>query len=315
MALQIPVDQIGDESSSFMSIKPFKAIRPSEALRREGFSLMELLVVIAIIGILSSILLPALAKAKARAQGVYCMNNTKQLTMAWVLYADDHNDSLPYNLGATTSSSARSTSSPGSMEMNWANNFLDWELRPDNTNAAALLASGIGPYTGKSAAIYRCPSDYMVSSLQQNAGWNSRVRSYSMNAMIGDAGVFTQSGYNVNNPDYVQFFKYSSIPRPTDIFVFLDEHPDSIDDGYFRNSAESPRWWDLPASYHDGAAAFSFADGHAEIHKWRGEVTKAANRIGIMAKLPSQLKNSNDLKDFYWVISNMSEERKSPYHY
>ncbi len=312
MALHYPLID-GDETKLFMSIMPLKA-KTLRADSRCGFSLVELLVVIAIIGILSSILLPALAKAKARAQGMYCMNNTKQLTLAWVMYSDDHNGNLPYNLQSSASTAAKSPNPMTSMELNWVNNVLDWELGPDNTNAAALLATGLGPYTGNSASIYRCPSDYTVSQIQRNAGWEARVRSYSMNAMIGDAGTVTQTGINVNNPDYVQFFKYSAIPRPSDIFVFLDEHPDSIDDGYFLNSAEAPKWRDLPASYHDGAAAFSFADGHSEIHQWRRLSTKADARPGA-ANLPLQLK-SNDLQDFIWVLSSMSVERKSEqYHY
>lgn len=297
-----------------MSSKPLNAAKPYRVAGKSGFSLVELLVVVAIIGVLSSILLPALAKAKARAQGIYCLNNTKQLTLAWVMYSDDHNGNLPYNLGANSGAAARTVNPTASMERNWANNVLDWELRSDNTNFATLLASGLGPYTSGSAVIYRCPSDSVVSGVQQSVGWNSRVRSYSMNAMVGDAGVFTQSGYNVNNPDYLQFFKYSSIPRPSDIFVFLDEHPDSIDDGYFLNSAEAPKWHDLPASYHDGAAAFSFADGHSEIHRWRRTSTMPPARPGT-ANLPISLKSA-DLQDFLWVLSSMSVDRRSEgYHY
>jgi prepilin-type N-terminal cleavage/methylation domain-containing protein/prepilin-type processing-associated H-X9-DG protein len=296
-----------------MSIMPLKA-KPFRVTRHRGFSLVELLVVIAIIGVLSSILLPALAKAKARAQGMYCLNNTKQLTVGWMMYSDDHNGSLPYNLEARSGVGAKTTGPSTPMDLNWANNVLDWELGSDNTNSAALLASGLGPYT-KSATIYRCPSDYVLSQVQRTVGWNARARSYSMNAMIGDAGAVTKSGYNENNPDYVQFFKYSAIPRPSEIFVFLDEHPDSIDDGYFINSTDSPmpKWHDLPASYHDGAAAVSFADGHSEIHRWRRESTRPAARPGA-ASLPLQLK-SNDLQDFFWVLSSMSVERKSEYYH
>jgi prepilin-type N-terminal cleavage/methylation domain-containing protein/prepilin-type processing-associated H-X9-DG protein len=289
-----------------MSTKPLNAVKFFRKSRPCGFTLIELLVVIGIIGILSSILLPAFARSRARAQGIFCLNNTKQLTVAWIIYSDDHEGKLPYNLEATGGTS---------MNLNWANNVLDWELQPDNTNVAALVASGLGPYTSKSASVYRCPSDYVVSSLQQSAGWNARVRSYSMNAMVGDAGSVTVNGYNANNPAYVQFFKYSAIPRPTEIFVFVDEHPDSIDDAYFINSAEAPRWHDLPASYHDGAASFAFADGHSESHRWRRASTQPAARPGA-ARLPIELTSKYDLQDFYWVLSSMSIERKSDtYHY
>ena len=285
----------------------------NRARRASGFTLIELLVVIAIVGILSSILLPALAKSRARAQGVFCLNNTKQLTLAWLLYADDHNERLTYNIGSSRTASEVSLPSFTHMNLNWANNVLTWELDADNTNTAKLTASGLGPYTSRAARIYRCPSDHVLSSIQRGAGWNERVRSYSMNAMVGDAGSFSQSGTNVNNPDYVQFFRLSAIPKPTQIFVFLDEHPDSIDDGYFVNRAYSLEWHDLPASYHGGATSFSFADGHSELHHWRYASTQPPARPGA-AGLPVQIPKE-ELGDFYWVTSHMSTEQpsKPPY--
>jgi prepilin-type N-terminal cleavage/methylation domain-containing protein/prepilin-type processing-associated H-X9-DG protein len=284
---------------------------------RGGFTLIELLVVIAIIGVLSSILLPALSRSRERARGIVCLNNAKQLMLGWMNYADDHGGRLAYNLGA---GSTNAMLGPDPMSLNWANNVLNWDLNPDNTNAAKLTASGLGPYLSGTANAYRCPSDHVVSTLQQEAGWSDRVRSYSMNAMVGDAGGFSQSGLNVNNPDYVQFFALTSIPRPENVFVFLDEHPDSIDDGYFLNQSESYQWHDLPASYHDGSASFSFADGHSEKHRWRALTTRPQARPGAAA-LPIQLpRTSSDLKnefaDFYWVISKMSVERNpQEYHY
>jgi prepilin-type N-terminal cleavage/methylation domain-containing protein/prepilin-type processing-associated H-X9-DG protein len=270
-----------------------------------GFTLIELLVVIAIIAILAGILLPTLAKARARGQAVYCLNNTRQLTVAWVMYADDHNGRLAYNLGRGGDPSLSGTAP--SMDLNWANSVLDWEVHPDNTNAAKLVATGLGPYAGRTAGVFRCPADNVLSDIQRKAGWTGRVRSYSMNAMVGDAGNFSQKGFNVNNPDYLQFFRFLSIPRPSDIFVFLDEHPDSIDDGYFVNRSEYEEWHDLPASYHNGAASFSFADGHSEIHRWRYPSTRPPSRPDA-AGLPIEIPE-DQLGDFYWVISKMSIER------
>jgi prepilin-type processing-associated H-X9-DG protein len=137
------------------------------------------------------------------------------------------------------------------------------------------------------------------------------VRSYSMNAMVGDAGNFSQTGTNLNNPNYVQFFRIFTVPQPSDIFVFLDEHPDSIDDGYFLNrETAQPIWNDLPASYHDGAASFSFADGHSEHHRWQNASTKQpARAYGINAPLPMPI--SDGLTDYSWVLSKMSVERSS----
>jgi prepilin-type processing-associated H-X9-DG protein len=269
--------------------------------------LFELLVVIAIIGILSAILLPALARTKARAQGAFCLSNTKQLIIAWTMYADDHSGRLAYNLGASDATLAGQPGSPSAMSANWANNVLSWELNSDNTNAATLVESGVGPYLSKVANVYRCPSDNVLSDLQQKASWSARVRSYSMNAMVGDAGAFSQSGANVNNPGYIQFFKYSAIPRPSDIFVFLDEHPDSITDGYFIEKVYRSEWRRLPASYHNGAACFSFADGHAEIHAWRYAATKPPARA-YAAGLPIQIPK-DQTADFDWVVSRMSVEQ------
>ena len=137
--------------------------------QRHGFTLTELLVVIAVIAILASILLPTLAKSKTRAQAVFCLNNTKQLTLAWMTYADDHDGRLAYNLGA---SSVALLSGATPMSLNWANNVLNWELDPDNTNVTKLVNTGLGPYTSKAANIYRCPSDDVLSLRQEQAGWS-----------------------------------------------------------------------------------------------------------------------------------------------
>jgi prepilin-type N-terminal cleavage/methylation domain-containing protein len=303
-----------------MSVIPKNAQKIATGKSWRGFTLIELLVVIAIIGVLSSILLPALSRSKSRAQGIFSLNNTKQLTLAWILYSDDHGGKLAYNLEASPTLSSPGLTPQQPMSVNWVDNVLSWELDSDNTNSAALIAGGLGLYT-KAAKIYRCPMDNSLSAIQRNAGWSARVRSYSMNAMIGDAGNATQSGYNVNNPDYVQFFKEAAIPRPADVFVFVEENADSIDDGYFVNlvkdsDSENPQWqqWhDLPASHHEGGGVFSFVDGHSESHRWHNASTKAPSQPGA-AHLPIRLE-PNDLQDFDWVLSAMSIERKSEYYH
>jgi len=279
-----------------------------DSKRFPGFTLIEVLVVIAVIAILASILLPTLARSKTRAQAVFCLNNTKQLTLAWVMYADENNGRLAYNLGASGGAIIGLGGGPP-MSVNWANNILDWELHSDNTNTAALTASGLALYAGQVASIYRCPSDFVLSDRQKTAGWKARVRSYSMNAMVGDAGSFSRSGNNLNNPDYMQFFKYSTIPHPTDIFVFLDEHPDSISDGYFVNRAYYREWRRLPGSYHDRAACFSFADGHSETHRWRYPHTTPPS-LPYQSHRPVYIP-TNEQGDFDWLISHMSIERES----
>ena len=303
-------------TNTFMSVPP--ALSNSDSLRRRrGFSLVELLVVIAIVALIASLILPALARAKARAQGSFCLNNTRQLAVAWMIYADEHNGQLAYNVARSAHGSSLAvpaiTSPPvadnPAVADNWVNNILSWGLNPDNTNAAAMVETGIGPFTSKSAALYRCPSDNVLSEAQRNAGWQSRVRSYSMNGMVGDTGNSSAPSVNMNNSNYIQFCRVFTVPHPSDIFVFLDEHPDSIDDGYFLvHELESPaQWADLPASYHDGGANFSFADGHAEYRRWRNASTRQPAAAYAVRPLPLPIKDG--LQDFDWVLSRMSVAR------
>jgi prepilin-type N-terminal cleavage/methylation domain-containing protein/prepilin-type processing-associated H-X9-DG protein len=235
-----------------------------------GFTLIELLVVVAVIAILASLLLPALASAKAKGTAVSCLSNERQLMLACLLYAGDSEDAIPYNLG---SDEIKATVAQGQF-WNWTSPVMSWELDSDNTNTVLTTQGGIGPYTARTAKVYRCPSDRAVSDIQARVGWTGRVRSISMNAMVGNAGQFSVSGKNVNNPDYKQFFKLAQVPQPSQIFVFIEEHPDSINDGYFLNHVDALRWQDLPASYHNGAANLAFADGHLERHKWLLASTK-----------------------------------------
>ena len=279
-----------------------------------GFTLIELLTVIAIIAVLAAILLPALARAKERGRAIVCLNNTRQLLVAWQIYAGDNDERLPYNLGMAGSSFRT--------DLNWVNNVMTWDLSSDNTNLATLTDASLGSYVGGNTSVYRCPSDEALSSVQRAAGWTARIRSYSMNAMVGDAGNFTTKGFNINNPDYKQFFMTTQIPQPSEIFVFLDEHPDSIDDGYFLNKSpeddseysgaysdadSSAQWTDLPASYHNGATAFSFADGHSSLHRWQQSETirpPLPNAANLPIPIPSN--SAAALADFNWVMDHMS---------
>jgi len=272
-----------------------------------AFTLLELLVVVAVIAIIAALLLPALSKAKGKALAISCLNNTRQLAVAWTLYADDHENRLPYNLGGTGVRRIASLRT----NLNWVNNVLNWDLDSDNTNIATLTEASLGAYVSRSPAVYRCPSDHVLSEIQRAEGWTGRVRSYSMNAMVGDAGELSQQGFNVNNPGYVQFFKLTTIPRPWQIFVFLDEHPDSINDGYFLNKYSDYnyyKWIDLPASYHNGAAAFSYADGHSELHRWRMDSTRVpAHAFAIDF---SAVITATEATDFHWVLERMSVDRQ-----
>lgn len=280
----------------------------SRAISRadRAFTLIELLVVIAIIGILASLLLPTMARARAQAHQTQCLNNIRQLNLAVMLYAQDNDDRLPYNLGETEIKQLLARG----QKHNWANSVLNWELDPDNTNVILNTQASLGSYVGAAARVFRCPLDSALAERQRNAGWTERSRTISMNAMVGDAGMFLSGTGNTNNPSYHQFRKIGEFNAASDIFVFIEEHPDSINDGYFLNRAAVYEWHDLPASFHNGGANLAYGDGHAEAHRWANPATRRPPRPDA-AELPMEIA-AGERADFYWLMKRTSTYEHTP---
>src|SRR4051812_8678196 len=232
-----------------------------------AFTLIELLVVIAIIAILASLLLPAIAKAKAKGHGAICMSNGRQIGYGVLMFAGDNEEQFPPNMNGGTKDTNAS----------WVAGWLDWNAgNTDNTNVLFLKNARIGTYT-KDPLVYKCPADNhpVKGGLNTPSGGKNRVRSISMNGFIEGFAY----GKNAGSTWYSTYRPYNRTtdvvsPSPSDLWVMNDEHPDSINDGWEIMNVTTPTAWvDLPASYHINACGFSFADGHSEIHRWKERTT------------------------------------------
>jgi len=263
--------------------------------------MIELLAILAVVALLISLTVPALSRTEPTGKSVRCLSNLKRLTTAWQMYAVDNNNQI---ITVAQGSSALGGVVDSKYGPGWAMGWLDWTTSKDNTNYILLVNdrfSKLARYLSQDASLFQCPADTYVSSIQRVRGWTRRVRSYSANLNLGDA-----------DPDagpwdamYKRIRKTSDFAYPSagETYVFLDEHPDSINDpGFFAPHQTS--WIDLPASYHHTAGGFSFADGHAEMHRWRDSLTTGR---------ATQIKFTDDLSHFT-ITAKDADRRWVSYH-
>jgi prepilin-type N-terminal cleavage/methylation domain-containing protein len=299
-------------SQHFPSLCQFEGRVFRRQRARIGFTLIELLVVIAIIAILAALLLPTLAKGKQKAQGLQCMSNHRQLTLAWKMYTDDNNDKLLY--------ASRSWDHPESDPYAWVLGDLDFDdSNPSNWDPDVnIKKSPLWPYCGNSAAIWKCPADQ--SFIEVNGERKSRVRSMSMNMWVGgfagyDGELSGGDRWTYGGNPWRVYLRMSDFvnPGPSGIWLFLDMREDSIDWGNFatdmRGYPDDPSqtgFYDLPGSYHNRSGGLSFVDGHAVIKHWTDQRTMPPLVPGGL--VPDQYASSNN-QDIIW-LQERSTRRK-----
>jgi prepilin-type N-terminal cleavage/methylation domain-containing protein len=278
------------KAKSRFDVGDFAALSSPSRPRRRGFTLIELLVVIAIIAILAALLLPTLASAKKESLATQCKSNLRQLQIGWYTYAGDNSDSVPQNVASDDSQFAGTPTDPeaqpGQPYASWV--LGDVSVPTEATNSGFITHGLLYPFVG-SIGVYKCPAD-----VKAGAGNIPTVRSYSMNCWMNGMPTWPVS---IPCVDFLKLSKMTQLPTPMAL-VFLDENPDTINDGYWAQDLDSrTQWIDSPAHYHNNAGCLSFADGHAEIRVWTDK-NVLAGADGGATGFPANPLNGPDL---HWV--------------
>jgi len=259
-----------------------------------AFTLIELLTVIAIIAILAAMLLPTLSKAKARATGIQCLGNFKQLQLAWQMYAGENQDFIPGNHWYSEAGFGGFTRG----SQNWLTGNEDCLTadNPDNTNTVLFLDpkwSSLGSYVGV-AKVYSCPASRLV--VKEGNEYFPLARTVSMNGWMG----YTNQP---DNPGFISFRKTTSFIKlpATEAFVFMDERDDGVDDGFFGLDMVDNYIRNFPSDFHGGVGAVTFADGHAELHRWRSAEVQRRQQSGPATTVYSVDMVAEDNPDLLWL--------------
>jgi prepilin-type N-terminal cleavage/methylation domain-containing protein len=283
--------------------------------KASAFTLIELLVVIAIIAILASLLLPTLAKAKAKGQGIKCLSNLRQMGYAWIMYPTENREKLVPN----------EPNGDNDPNMTWVRGWLSLDGgvggdmdNTDNTNTLYLMTSLLWPHGANALEAWKCPADRSQSTIRGKK--YAHVRTISMNNWVGSYDPRSGKGFMDDlalwGDGYKIFKKTSDLSNPSGTFVVLDEREDSINDGWFATymSGHHPSRpaarliGDYPSSYHNGACGFNFADGHAEIKRWLDRRTKANFKPGVHLPVFPAVSSPNN-PDVLWIQDRATELR------